>query len=413
MILLFAMLASSAPLDLSAWKYRKRIPLTPGDGLAVVKLDREVYFHARESLADVRVIHEGDEVPWVMHFPMTERVNERHAPPILTDKGVVEGRGVQFTLTASGPHDRVSVGTDKRNFRQTVMVEASQNGEQWAVLRSDSSIFDFSQDGRVMSSLEVPYPTSTRRFLRVTVLGWMEVAAVTGASLGLGSGHVEYKLEPLSTIIPTVTEDSATQSTVLTLDQGAAGLPIDRLELTSTTPMFHRGVFLELSDDGQHWFGGRNGFIRRVHNDDFSEESMSVQVYEQVYSGSRYQRIRIYNGDDKPLQIGPIQSMGRPRLVKFRAPEKGEYWLYYGNPSAVKQPRYDMFETLSSTEKLMQTAILAGPGELNPTYHPPPPPKKPWSEQHPGILYTVLGGAVLALGVATFRFASRLRPNAS
>jgi len=42
--------------------------------------------------------------------------------------------------------------------------------------------------------------------------------------------------------------------------------------------------------------------------------------------------------------------------------------------------------------------------EPNPDYRPPPPPVKPWSERHPGILYTVLVGAVLGLGAATLSF---------
>jgi hypothetical protein len=82
----------------------------------------------------------------------------------------------------------------------------------------------------------------------------------------------------------------------------------------------------------------------------------------------------------------------------------------------VKQPVYDLAQTISWDEKLprlAKNAIRLGPAELNPAYRPPPPPKKPWSEQHPAILYTVLGGAVLALGIATFRFASRLRPSSS
>ncbi len=406
-LLIFGVIASAAPLDLSAWKYRKRIPLTPGGGVAVVKLDREVYTGARQSFTDLRIIRDGEEVAWTMHYPMGDHVES--ADQTLLDKGVVEGKGVRFTLKASGPHDRVSIFSQKENFRQKVIIEASPDGKEWAVLRSDGSIFDFSQDGRRLFSTDVPYPVSTRRFLRVTILGWMDPSVDLEARLSLGSAAVEYPMETLSTITPVVVEDSAAQSTVLTLDQGVTGLPIHRLLLSSSSPTFHRGVSIEVSEDGTNWRRVREGFIRRVRDGNFSEESMYLPVDEQTGDGSRYERIRIYNGDDKPLQFGPVQSQGRIRLVKFRASDKGEYWLYYGNPAAVKQPQYDISETLSSTEKLLQTAMLAGRAEANPTYHPPPAPRKPWSEEHPAILYTVLGGAVLALGIATLRFMARLR----
>jgi hypothetical protein len=50
-----------------------------------------------------------------------------------------------------------------------------------------------------------------------------------------------------------------------------------------------------------------------------------------------------------------------------------------------------------------------GAVEPNPAYRPPAEPLKPWSERHPSILYTVLGAAVLGLGIATVRFAMRIR----
>src|SRR5580704_12085477 len=64
-LLLFAMLANAAPLDLSAWKYRKRIPLTSGDGLAVVKLDREVYAANGSRYYKMRVFRDSEEVPFI------------------------------------------------------------------------------------------------------------------------------------------------------------------------------------------------------------------------------------------------------------------------------------------------------------------------------------------------------------
>jgi hypothetical protein len=68
---------------------------------------------------------------------------------------------------------------------------------------------------------------------------------------------------------------------------------------------------------------------------------------------------------------------------------------------------------LMARRSFPETNWPLSPAEANPTYRPPTPPKKAWSEQHPTILYTVLAGAVLALGIATFRFAARLRPSSS
>jgi hypothetical protein len=258
--------------------------------------------------------------------------------------------------------------------------------------------------------MDVPYPISTLRFLRVTVLGWMDLDSVESAKLELASPPVHQETEILSTIMPVITEDPATKSTLLTLDQGVSGLPIEKLYLTSTTPVFDRAVTTEVSEDGKNWSNQTyDSYIRRLRDGAFVEESLAIPM---PSSGTRYQRIRVRNLDDKPLQFGSVQCEGRVRLLSFRASEPGQYWVYYGNSSVAEHPHYDLLQTLTWEEKLFRNAISPGPAELNSLYRAPVPPRKPWSEEHPAILYTALGGAVLALGVATFRFASRLRPSA-
>jgi len=143
--------------------------------------------------------------------------------------------------------------------------------------------------------------------------------------------------------------------------------------------------------------------IARLPGAEFTEESLVVRSW----GARRHLRLHIYNRDDQPLPIGRIQLEGIVDQLRFLAPAVGAYWLYYGNASATVLPEYDLNAVLAR-RSLAETNWPLSPGEVNPAYRPPPLPKKPWSEQRPAILYTVLGGAVLALGIATFRFAARL-----
>jgi hypothetical protein len=138
---------------------------------------------------------------------------------------------------------------------------------------------------------------------------------------------------------------------------------------------------------------------------DATEEQLTIPVQ----TTHRYLRLRIYNRDDKPIQTGTVQLEGITRFIKFLAASPGQYWIYYGNANAAA-PVYDLPVVLSRREKLTESSWTAGAQQANPAYKPPPEPKKPWSEQHPAILYTVLGVAVVGLAIATLRFASRLRP---
>jgi hypothetical protein len=403
--LILAVLATAAPRDLSAWKYRKLIPVTPGDGLGVVKLDRDVYIGSSNEVADLVVIRDGQEVPFLLSTPEREQ-EEKHGAERLLDEAVVPGEGLQFTIHLKRPaeYSRILLQTDEKNFRHRVRIETSQDNVRWAIARDDGAIFNFSQDGREFSSTVVQYPVSTRPFLRVTVFGWMKMGAVTAAIVE----HKETQLavyEVFSTLAPQVWEDSATKSTVATVDQGVTGLPISRIRLETLSPQFQRAVAIETSDDGKLWQYLAQDVIARLPGPDFREESLEVRA-----SGARrYLRLRIYNRDDQPLQIGHLSLEGLVREIKFLAPAEGSYWLYYGN-SAARLPEYDLRAVLAR-RSFHEISWTLGAAEANPTYHPPPAPRKPWSEQHPAILYTVLGGAVLALGIATLRFAARLRPS--
>jgi hypothetical protein len=403
-LLIFAVFASAESVDLSAWKYRKQIQVTPGDGLAVVKLDREVYVGSSNWVADLIVIRNGQAVPFVLNTPETQQEPDPLVEKLL-DESVVPGTGLQFMIHMRRPtkHNSIQLRTDEKNFRHRVRIETSQDGVRWAVARNDGAIFNFSQDGRDFSSTVVEYPISTRPFLRVTIFGWTKTGAVTAAIVEQQESQPAV-YEVFSTLVPQVWEDPATKSTVATVDQGVTGLPISRIRLETTSPQFQRAVTIETSDDGKLWQFLSQDVVARIPGPEFREESLEVRA-----SGARrYLRVRIYNRDDQPLPIGRITLTGLVSEIKLLVPAEGPYWLYYGNSSATRLPEFDLSAVLAR-RSFRELSSTFGPAEPNPTYHPPIPPKKPWSEEHPAILYTVLGGAVLALGIATLRFMARLR----
>jgi Protein of unknown function (DUF3999) len=407
LLLLFAMLATAAPLDLSAWKYRKRIPLTPGDELAVVKLDREVYAAIGSRYYKMRVFREREEVPFICCIAVRPFNDSTVTTEQILDQSIVPDIGLQFIVHRlhAGTHNKIDIFTDLKNFRNRVRIETSQDGSHWAIARDDGAIFNFSQDGREFSSTSVEYPVSKRPFLRVTIFGWTKNGLVTGAVVD----HNVEKAVPFETyakVTPQVTDDPKARSTIVQIDLGMTGLPVRRLRLETTSPQFQRAVGVETSDDARSWSYDGGGTIARLPGAEFSEEWLTVLVG----SEHRYYRLRIYNLDDKPIHVGHVQAEGDSYLLKFLAATPGSYWLYYGGPGPelTAMPEYDLAKVLYR-QSLPEHTWTLDRQEPSPFYRPPPPPKKPWSEQHPAILYTVLGGAVLALGIATFRFASRLR----
>jgi hypothetical protein len=406
-LLIFAAVGvTAAPMDLSDWKYRKKILLTPGDGLAVVKIDREVYGAIGNRFGSLRVVRDGEELPYVFDTP-----SEHEQPFVgvikIFNRSLVPGVGIQFSLRTEtwSKHNRVRLGTDLKNFRKNVRIETSHDNRNWAIVRNDGAIFNFSQDDHEFSSTTVEYPVSTQPFLRITVFGWNDINAVKDASL-----DYEYArptaFETLATLTPQVSEDAATKSTMVMVDLGLSGLSARRISLQTSSPQFHRAVAIEESDNGKDWSYLTQDTIARLPGPQFTQESLVLGIW----GDHRYYRLRIYNRDDKPIQIGPVKVEGLVHQIKFLAATKGTYWLYYGSPQE-RMPEYDLSMVLAR-QSISEHLWTLERAEGNPSYRPPGAPRKPWSEQHPVILYTALGGAVVALGVATFRFASRLRPSA-
>src|ERR1700722_8878568 len=125
--LIFAMLVSAGPLDLSAWKYRKRIPVVAGDGLAVVKLDRQVYAGAAFNLSDLRVIQDGFEVPFDVGVSGFEGEDGKKTESIL-DMSVLDGANLRFTVHVPfSQKNRILLEVAEQNFRQRASIEASDD----------------------------------------------------------------------------------------------------------------------------------------------------------------------------------------------------------------------------------------------------------------------------------------------
>jgi hypothetical protein len=191
-------------------------------------------------------------------------------------------------------------------------------------------------------------------------------------------------------------QEAKTQSTLYTWDLGLSGIPYDELSLDVDTPAFQRAATVEASPDGQDWQRLGDGVVSRFGN----EESLTVEVPE---THERYLRLRIYNRDDQPVAVKTATLSVVRSHVKFKPVAGGSYWLYYGSPDA-HAPSYDLRDQLAREGPVPEATILAGPEEPNPAYRERPAPPKPWSEQHPGLLYITLALAVVSMGVITVRF---------
>ncbi|MBZ5609170.1 MAG: DUF3999 domain-containing protein [Acidobacteriia bacterium] len=380
----------------SRWKYRRSLPAGATAQMVVLDVDRGTYINSQAGLADLRVVRGQDEVAYVLEKMHGSHQREEVSSRVL-DQGVSSLGNLELTVEVGEGrrHNGVRLATPRTNFRQRVGIATSDDGRRWTRARDDGYIFDFSQDNRRVSVLYVSYPVSSRRYVRVTVYGWNNPKAVTNCWVTV-EGNEAPAHDIMASLKAEPQQDTKTQSSVYTWNLGVARIPYDELSLEVGTPAFERAAVVETSRDGKDWSALGTGVLSRFPK----EQSQKLDFPE---SREQYLRLRIYNRDDRPLAVkAATLSVIRTR-VKFKPAGGGSYWLYYGNAEA-HAPVYDLRDLLAREVPSPETTITAGLEERNPNYREKPPSPKPWSEQHPGILYITLALAVVGLGTVTVRF---------
>ena len=402
--LLCAALLAAADFDSSPWQFVAPVRVPESGRLCVIPFDRTLYSRMRQDLADLRIVKDDDEIPYVIET-LAGSVEERECQPATLNKAVVPDTGVEITLDLAKckdqpKHSRLRIATAETNFRQRVRIETSDDNRFWVVAREDGYIFDFTQGDKKLSALTVDYPVSTGRYVRATIFGWTATDAIAEA---WSAYRVERPAERyiLDGITPERSEDPATRASILTLDLSQSGLPSDRVRLDVDRSDFHRAMELEVSDDSKTWRMVTQGTVFQVGN----EQSLALTYPERH---DRYLRLRIFNGDNRPVPVARVYVETLKRVIKFLPPSAGDVQLYYGNPDA-QAPVYDFAAILRRQAPLPETTPLIGEWKRNPDYRPPKGPTKPWSERHPGLLYAVLGVAVVGMGLVTVRFLFKVR----
>jgi Protein of unknown function (DUF3999) len=390
-------------LDTSRWKVQSAIQVPERSAnIAVVKLTREVYVQSRTDLGDLRVARGNEEIPYLMDTRRGAVEFREIAPPVI-NQSVAQGRGLQLTLDLGShfKHSRIRVSTAQTNFKQKVRIETGDDGRSWSIARQDGYIFDFSQGDRHMALLTVDYPASTMHYVRVTVYGWMKTDAVRQVWAAYRN-EIPAERDVMDSVVPERSEDPETKSSLLLIDLKQAGVPYDRVRLESEPVHYYRAAELETSKDGKDWRFATTGTIFQTA----SEPSTGLTFGERH---ERYLRLRIFNGDDKPIPVKRVVIEATVRLLKFfLAAGAGPFYLLTGNPDA-KAPFYDLAAVLAREAPQPEVhATLLAPAD-NPGYRPPPPPVKPWSERYPQLLYGTLAVAILVMGYVTVRFLLKVK----
>lgn len=387
-VLALALLASlaagvqpAAAADRADSRYARPLAAATGGQPVLVEPDGALFEHSLPGFADLRIADaRGREVAW--RRSPSGRSAAPEAVPVLNSGR--QGRFAVALLDLGAQRrirDRVALEVPDRGFTGRAVVLGADDREGPFTRLSATGIYDARGAQPARSTVAV-FPPSDFRYLLVKSTG---VSRITGASV---SGARE-RPQLLRRAARSVSLRQNGERTVVTLDLGFRGVPVDELRIAAETARYERPVTISGSDSRQRFMPLTAARIFRFPG------SGSAPV--PIRAHHRYIRIEIDNGDDAPLRGIEVSPWARSRALLLEGGHPPPFTAYYGN-SRANAPSYD-FARLPAATLGTDRAVPGrlGPERANPAFEPPPDTRS-FTARHPELVTGALVLAALVLG---------------
>lgn len=362
---------------------------------AYFTVDEAIWANARGDLGDLRLDPGEHEVPYALGVERGSSQNEQVSVSVL-QSGIVGGK-TQFFLDMSklAQYDHVELQLKKPASNLVAHAEIAGaddlHGNRWSQL-AQSVIYDLAADN-LGSNTQIRLPLSAYHYLRITADSALQPAFVAGAH-----GFVRQEEKAVWHTLPArIERQEDGRDTVLTFTP-PKNAPVNRVEfvIDPAQPNFRRPVEVRASKDESLASGevSRVHMVRNGQKIDFEQTAIALNG-----ATPHSVRVIIHNGDDRPLAITQAQLQQYERRIYFAAPAAGMPHVYYGDDK-LEPPTYDYAKVFQKDPQAVHVSL--GPEQTNPAYRGRPD-DRPWSEQHPAVLWIAIVAAVIVLGGIALR----------
>ncbi|WP_437666109.1 DUF2339 domain-containing protein [Sorangium sp. So ce1182] len=396
-----------------------------GDHRVDVDLDLYRESRAAELLADVRIAGpDGAEVPYVLREPGVAPGAGRIAATML-DPGVDTAGATHATWALDAPgtrHCRIELTVLGRTFLREARVDTGADPRSLSEVARGAYVYRIPQGSETVEHLSVSYPLSRAALVRVRLLPEgarpRDAARDTGTDVRITGGAVS--CEPLAdagkaALLPLAiveTErNSEAKTTLVTLDAGAEGAPLEAVLLDVATPEFSRRVDVASTTYRAVWPSVGGGLIHRIRPHGESGVALALTRIPLTPTRKRFLRLTIHDGDSAPLSLSGAQGEVRVREIVFRAALPGPHRLYIGDALG-ERPRYDLADVLDRGEpEQPPVAARLGAAQANAAFGAAQVARDlPFTERHRRPIGLALALGLLALSVWTARLLRRGTP---
>jgi hypothetical protein len=382
-------------------------------GQSCAPLDADVFAHSAPSLPDLRLYSAAREVPYALHTPAALIKAPAVQPNILN----LGRRGSSIAFDASmnaREYSTVELRIDATNFIASAVVSGGQTAGGPHTRLGSYTVFDLTAQ-KLGRSTVLHLPASNFPWLHFEITGPFKVQDVSGLVIP----QIPAREEVFTLVATAGPAAQQSRSTVFSVDI-SANVPVSRIQfLAPAMPFnFSREVTIQAKTltastsgtDGERYPAATSGALRRIHmvhnGDHIDDEHLSLDAFGLAPSPVKTRwTITVDNGDDPPIDWAAVRIEMRQTSLCFDASGAQAYTLMYGD-SALSAPRYD-YAALFQAEDKPGPATL-GVEQPNPQYQSRPDPR-PFTEQHPALLWIALVVVILTLGAVALRSGKRMR----
>lgn len=394
-----------ADFDINRWEYYKQVNISDNTAskYAEVLIDKDVYCNSQAFPSDLRIISDRNiEIPYVLITKASKTDEMASYTPQILNKSIVSGKyGILILdMGKSGQiNNRMTLDTSSQNFMYRVEISGSQDQQQWAILKQDAYIFNFSRDYYAQKT-DISYPENTYRYLQVKIFNHNE------PPLKVSSVSVNYQktLPAVEDIVyqgkGEITQNKTNRSTDIIIDFKCKGVPSERAHIDSTDTNYYRRVSISVSNDLVNWnplMG--NGYILKYNTPTFAGEESNITYNSDTLN--RYLKFSIENYDNPPINISQITIYAYQQKVFFITDGSSTYRLYYGNREAV-QPVYDTQEIMRYVPSHKVVTLKLGPSVKNPQFSLPVF-SEVWMERNSWVLWSILIISIVLIAIFSIR----------
>ena len=358
-------------------------------------VDAELWDKGSTSLGDLRLVTpSGTEIPYVM-VVKTGSSSTRETEVKVLQLGTVRG-ATDFVLDVSAvpEYDQVELRLVAVDFIAHATVEGRDNLTRPPVtLLGTYTLYNFAREF-LGSNSTLKLPRSRFRYLHIHIDGGVKPDEVLGATVA----DIEEQKTQWTALDVQLKIDQDGKRTVLTWD-AIADVPVDRVVLLvdPADVNFRRDVQVTAQSN----MVGR-GEIHRIRMKRSGREVDSEDLTLSLggIHAPRY-KLTVENGDDPPLHILGVQVYSTERRVYFDPRGNSTLRLYYGDDH-LAAPTYDYAKLFQEPQDEAALRAEMGPGTHNFAYTGRPD-ERPWTDQHPAVLWTAMILAVAGLGAVALR----------